>query len=70
MPVSRVLPDLNVAKSDASFYELYAKATYTMGDWAFGPTFFYAPNFSEHRRRRRIPVGHREVHRAVYDGAV
>ena len=35
----------NVAKDDASFYELYAKATYTMGDWAFGPTFFYSPNF-------------------------
>ena len=35
----------NVAKADASFYEVYAKATYTMGDWAFGPTFFYSPNF-------------------------
>jgi hypothetical protein len=35
----------NVAKDDASFYELYAKATYTLGDWAFGPTFFYSPNF-------------------------
>ncbi len=38
-------PSLNPAKDDASFYELYAKATYTMGDWAFGPTFFYSPNF-------------------------
>jgi hypothetical protein len=36
---------LNAAKDDASFYEVYAKATYTMGDWAFGPTFFYSPNF-------------------------
>lgn len=35
----------NVAKDDASFYELYAKATYTTGDWAFGPTFYYSPNF-------------------------
>ena len=35
----------NVAKDDASFYEVYAKATYTLGDWAFGPTFFYSPNF-------------------------
>jgi uncharacterized protein (TIGR02001 family) len=35
----------NVAKKDASFYELYAKATYTAGDWAFGPTFYYSPNF-------------------------
>ena len=25
--------------------KLYAKATYTAGDWAFGPTFFYSPNF-------------------------
>lgn len=35
----------NVAKSVASFYELYAKATYTFGDWALGPTFYYSPNF-------------------------
>jgi hypothetical protein len=35
----------NVAKRDASFFEVYAKATYTMGDWAFGPTFYYSPNF-------------------------
>ena len=35
----------NVAKRNASFYEVYAKATYTMGDWAFGPTFYYTPNF-------------------------
>ena len=25
--------------------KIYAKATYTLGDWAFGPTFFYSPNF-------------------------
>ena len=35
----------NQAKSKASFYEVYAKATYTLGDWAFGPTFYYTPNF-------------------------
>ncbi len=36
----------NVAKKDASFYELYAKATYTIGDWALGPTFYYTPNYA------------------------
>jgi hypothetical protein len=36
----------NVAKDDASFFEVYAKATYTMGDWAFGPTFYYTPNYA------------------------
>ena len=30
---------------DASFFEVYAKATYTIGDFAFGPTFYYSPNF-------------------------
>jgi hypothetical protein len=35
----------NVAKKDASFFEVYAKATYTLGDFAFGPTFYYSPNF-------------------------
>ena len=35
----------NVAKSDASFFEVYAKATYTIGDFAIGPTFYYSPNF-------------------------
>jgi len=39
-------PSGNVAKRNASFYELYAKATYTMGDWAFGPTFYYTPNYA------------------------
>ena len=63
-------PSGNVAKRNASFYEVYAKATYTMGDWAFGPTFYYSPNFANTRRRRRIPVGHRQVHRAGVDGAV
>jgi hypothetical protein len=35
----------NVAKKNASFYEAYAKATYTIGDWGLGPTFYYSPNF-------------------------
>jgi hypothetical protein len=35
----------NVTKSDASFFEVYAKATYTIGDFAFGPTFYYTPNY-------------------------
>ena len=39
-------PSGNVAKKNASFYEVYAKATYTMGDWAFGPTFYYTPNYA------------------------
>ena len=34
-----------IAKKNASFYELYAKATYTAGAWGFGPTFFWSPNF-------------------------
>jgi hypothetical protein len=43
--LNTILPSLNSAKSVASFYEVYAKATYTAGDWAFGPTFYYSPNF-------------------------
>ena len=39
-------PSGNVAKDSASFFEVYAKATYTMGDWAFGPTFYYTPNYA------------------------
>ncbi len=39
------LPNLNAAKADASFFEVYGKATYTLGDFAFGPTFYYSPNF-------------------------
>ena len=35
----------NAIKKDLSFWELYAKATYTAGDWAFGPTFYYTPSF-------------------------
>ena len=40
------LPNGNVAKKSANFYELYAKATYTAGDWAFGPTFYYTPSYA------------------------
>jgi uncharacterized protein (TIGR02001 family) len=35
----------NVAKKNASFFEVYAKAAYTIGDFVFGPNFFYSPNF-------------------------
>jgi hypothetical protein len=39
------LPNGNVAKSVASFYEVYGKATYTWTDWAFGANFYWSPNF-------------------------
>ena len=42
---SPTLPNGNVIKSKLSFWEFYAKATYTVGDFAFGPTFFYSPSF-------------------------
>jgi len=45
VPCPAVLANGNAAKSVASFYELYGKATYTLGDFAFGPTFYYSPNF-------------------------
>jgi hypothetical protein len=35
----------NAAKSVASFYEVYGKATYTWTDWAFGANFYWSPNF-------------------------
>ncbi|HET7849757.1 MAG TPA: TorF family putative porin [Pseudolabrys sp.] len=35
----------NVAKKNASFFEVYAKAAYTIGDFVFGPNFYYSPNF-------------------------
>jgi hypothetical protein len=40
-----ILPSFNSAKADASFYEVYAKAAYTAGDWVFGGNFYYSPNF-------------------------
>ena len=39
------LPNGNVAKSVASFYEVYGKVDYTWTDWAFGANFYYSPNF-------------------------
>ena len=35
----------NVAKADASFYEVYGKVAYTIGDWALGANEYYSPNF-------------------------
>ena len=43
--VHTLLPNGNVAKSVASFYEVYGKITYTWTDWAFGANFYYSPNF-------------------------
>ncbi|MBN9600998.1 MAG: hypothetical protein J0G28_15160 [Afipia sp.] len=39
-------PAFNVMKKDVSFYEFYAKATYTVNDsFAVGGNVFYSPNF-------------------------
>jgi len=38
-------PSGNVAKSVASFYEVYGKVAYTWTDWVFGANFYYSPNF-------------------------
>lgn len=35
----------NVAKADASFYEVYGKVAYTAGDFVIGGNFYYSPNF-------------------------
>ena len=43
--VNTITPSGNAAKADASFYEVYGKATYTWTDWAFGINEFYSPNF-------------------------
>ena len=60
----------NVAKKQSpSFYEIYGKVTYTWTDWAFGANFYYSPNFLNTRRRRRISLGHHQVHRAGANGA-
>jgi len=37
--------NFNVAKSVASFWEVYGKVIYTWTDWAFGANFYYSPNF-------------------------
>jgi len=39
------IPNGNVAKSVASFYEVYGKVTYTIGDFALGANEYYSPNF-------------------------
>ena len=39
------IPNGNVAKADASFYEVYGKATYTIGDFALGANEYDSPNF-------------------------
>ncbi|HEX3440268.1 MAG TPA: TorF family putative porin [Pseudolabrys sp.] len=35
----------NVAKANASFYEVYGKVVWTIGDWALGANEYYSPNF-------------------------
>jgi uncharacterized protein (TIGR02001 family) len=39
------IPNGNVAKADASFWEVYGKVTYTIGDVALGANEYYSPNF-------------------------
>jgi hypothetical protein len=40
------LPNGNVAKKDASFFEVYGKVTYTINDqWSVGVNEYYSPNF-------------------------
>jgi uncharacterized protein (TIGR02001 family) len=43
--IPQSLPNGNVAKADASFFEWYAKATYTVNDnLSFGGQFYYSPS--------------------------
>lgn len=39
------IPNGNVAKADASFYEAYGKVAYTIGDFTIGGNEYYSPNF-------------------------
>ncbi len=39
------MPNGNSIKSVNSFWEVYAKATYTWTDWAFGANYYHSPNF-------------------------
>jgi len=39
------LINANAAKANASFYEVYGKVTYTIGDFALGGNEYYSPNF-------------------------
>ena len=57
-------------RSDASFFEVYGKATYTFGDFAFGPTFYYSPNFLNSGAAGDYFSGNREIHRASHHGSV
>jgi len=43
--VGGIPTNFNVAKSVASFYEIYGKVAYTWTDWVFGANFYYSPNF-------------------------
>ena len=53
----------NVAQARGQLLRSVPKAIYTIGEIGLSAgTFFYSPNYPEHRRRRRIPVGHLEVH--------
>jgi hypothetical protein len=36
----------NVAKANASFYEVYGKVAYTIGDFVLGANEYYSPNFA------------------------
>jgi uncharacterized protein Gcw-chp len=40
-----LVPSGNAAKASASFYEVYGKVVWTIGDWALGANEYYSPNF-------------------------
>jgi Bacterial protein of unknown function (Gcw_chp) len=44
--LNTILPSFNAAKADASFYEVYGKVAYTMGDFVFGANEYYTPSFA------------------------
>ena len=45
-PTCFTLPNGNAAKADPSFFEVYAKGTWTVNDqWALGANFYYSPDF-------------------------
>ena len=59
----------NVAKTVASFYEIYGKVAYTWTDWAVRRKLLLVAELPEYGRRWRISVGHNQVHRARENGA-
>ena len=65
---ARIFANGNVAKTVASFYEVYAKATYTLDRLGFRRELLLFAELPEHRRRWRISLRHRQVHRAGDDG--